>query len=99
MVAKRIITLLVLLVFAFSIAACASHTHVVGKGAQSGVEEQAKQWYILWGLVKLNDVDSQEMAGGQENYTIETKINGIDWLISAFLGIVSIQTRTVKVIK
>ena len=60
---KRItnLTFIVLLIFATAVSSgCMAHTHVVGTGAGTGVEDEARQWYVLWGLVPINDVDSSE---------------------------------------
>jgi hypothetical protein len=78
---------------------CLSHTHVVGDGAQTGQTEMKRQWYILFGLVPLNEVDSQAMAGDADDYTIKTTQSFIDGVIGIFTGIVTIQPRTVKVEK
>ena len=46
------------LVFIFS--ACATHTHVIGNGPSSGLSEEARQYYALYGLVQLNKVDTAD---------------------------------------
>lgn len=73
------------------------HTHVVGNGAQTGNLEEARQWYILWGLVPINDVDTNNMAAGAEDYTIETETTPIDFLIGLVAGIITVNSRTVTV--
>ncbi|MEM6647251.1 MAG: hypothetical protein AAF730_13475 [Bacteroidota bacterium] len=89
-----------LLLFAsFGMTGCTIHEHVVGDGAQSAQEEEARQWYVLWGLVPLNNVDTNEMAEGAEDYTIVTETSVIDGLISIVLGFVTVQSRTVTVTK
>lgn len=84
---------------AFMMSSCYSLTHQVGNGAQGGTEVAKKQWYALWGLVAINDVDSHQMAGGAEDYTIKTEHTFIDLIISAVTGFVSIQVKTVEVTK
>ena len=78
---------------------CSVHTHVVGEGAKSARTESATQWYILFGLVPLNTVNSNAMAAGAANYTIKTQTSFIDGLIGIFTGIVTISRRTVEVTK
>jgi len=90
----------------FLVAACASHTHVVGNGPQTGETVEARQFYLLYGLYALNDVgpfaavDSQAMAGGASNYSVTSEQNIVDFFISAigsnFLGL---RSRTVTVTK
>ena len=78
---------------------CASHTHVVGNGAQGIDTTEARQWYILWGMVPINDVDTNAMAGGATDYEITTQFNMIDIVINAVVANVSILSRTVTVEK
>lgn len=77
---------------------CYTHTHVVGNGG-SGNPESKGQWYILYGLVKLNQVNSKDMAGGASNYTIKTEQSFLDGIISAFTSIVTVTKQTVTVTK
>ena len=85
--------------FAFVMVGCMTHEHVVGTGAMTGYTESAKQWYIAWGLVPLNNVDTKSMSGGAENYKIVTKTSVIDAIINSVGSSVSIQVRTVQVVK
>ena len=88
---------IILLVFLLS--SCMSLTHVVGTGASSGVTIEKKQWYALWGLVPINEVDSKAMAGGAPNYTIKSQVKFVDYVISAFTSIVTVNVQTVSVQK
>jgi hypothetical protein len=96
---KRSIILITSVLMIAVLAGCMTHTHVVGGGAQTGDTVASRQWYILWGLVPLNDADTSVMSGGSSNYTIVTQVGGVDWLINMFLGSFSIVTRTVTVTK
>ena len=78
---------------------CAAHVHTVGKGAQGSDITEARQWYILWGLVPLNEADTNAMAGGATDYEIMTAITPIDFIIGAIAGSVTISSRTVSVRK
>ena len=90
---------LLMLISTLTLASCWTMTHTVGQGGQGGQIETAKQWYVLWGLVPISEVDSKEMAGGASDYTVTTEMTFIDGLISAVLGGISIGTRTVEVEK
>jgi hypothetical protein len=81
------------------LAGCAAHTHVVGDGARGMQTMEERQWYILWGLVPMNSVDSDMMAGDATDYTVHTEMNVIDVLIAMVAGIVTIHSRTVTVTK
>ena len=93
---KAFLGIFLLVIF---LSSCMSLTHVVGTGASSGVSTEKKQWYALWGLVPINEVDSKAMAGGASNYTIKSKVKFIDYVISAFTSAVSINVQTVVVQK
>jgi hypothetical protein len=78
---------------------CSTHIHKVGNGAQGTTKETGRQWYILFGLVPLNDIDSNAMSGGEQNYTVQTQASPLDIIIGFFTGIVTINSRTVTVTK
>jgi hypothetical protein len=73
--------------------------HVVGDGAKSSQVEEAKQWYVLWGLVPINEVDTKKMAGDVTDYTITTQQSFVDVVIGIFTGLISVYPRTVTVTK
>ena len=78
---------------------CATHMHKVGNGAQGTDIIESRQWYVLWGLVPINDVDTQAMAGETIDYNIITEVNVLDAVINAFVGSATIYCRTVTVLK
>lgn len=78
---------------------CATHTHVVGNGAQGTDMIESRQWYVLWGMVPINEVDTQAMAGEATDYEIITEVNLLDAIINTVLSEVSIYCRTVTVRK
>ena len=78
---------------------CSAHVHQVGKGAQGSDIIEARQWYIAWGLVPINDVDTNVMAGGATDYEITTLYTPIDFIISAVASSITISSRTVTVRK
>ncbi len=87
--------LLVAMVFVIG---CSTHVHTIGKGAQSTDVIESRQWYFLYGLVPINDVDTNAMAGDAADYEITTQYGIIDILISAVTSSI-IHTRTVSVRK
>ena len=59
----RKLTGVLLIIATVFVIGCAAHTHKIGHGAVlnwMAVVEQ--QWYILYGLVPINDVDTQAMV-------------------------------------
>ena len=96
---KKVIAAILLVVFCFVMVGCFTIQHQVGKGAQTGVSVEKKQWFFLWGLVPLNNVNTNQMAGGATDYTIKTEQNVVDVVIGLFTGYVTVYPRTVTVTK
>lgn len=67
---------------------CNATMHTVGTGGRGDCKSpgqydaKKKQWYIFWGLLPLNHVDSKVLAGGAKNYTIRTTTSFGDGLIA-----------------
>lgn len=81
------------------IVGCSTHIHRVGDGAQGKSMIEARQWYVLFGLVPINQVDTATMAGDATDYEIMTQANVVDIVIGILTGGLSISTRTVTVRK
>jgi len=98
-VLKRATAIGIIAVFAMTLlAGCFTNEHIVGTGAATGYTESAKQWYLLFGLLAVNNVDTKAMSGAAQNYKIITQTSVIDAVISGLtFGLLS--PRTVKVIK
>lgn len=94
---KTVCILLIVSVLFFT--SCAAHVHRVGEGSQRYDVSRARQWYVIWGVVPLNHVDSHAMAAGARNYRITTFYSPIDLLITTILVPLTITTRTVLVEK
>ena len=88
---------------------CATHVHNIGAGPQIGHKVTARQYYLLWGLVPLNSVDTIEMVGTDingnpiENYEIQTQEGPLDIVINSISFLIGyrvlLTTRTVTVTK
>ena len=81
---------------------CSTHVHKVGNGAQSNDMNdmiETRQWYVLFGLVPINEVDTNVMAGAATDYEITTELTALDFIINVFTGMVSVSSRTVTVRK
>ena len=102
------ITLIISMLFI----SCATHLHNVGHGPQTGIKVTSRQYYLLYGLVPLNSVDTNKMAGIDSNgnyitdYEIQTQTGPIDIVLAFGLGVFTfgigpaiIQSRTVTVTK
>ena len=93
------VTSAVLIVNVLFVIGCATHIHKVGNGAQGNDVMTQRQWYVLWGLVPINDVDSHTMAGGATDYEVKTEVNFVDAVISIFTGLLTVYPRSVTVTK
>ena len=78
---------------------CASHTHTIGYGPDPDFPRitSQRQWYLLYGLVPINEIDTQAMAEGRRNYEITTQVTLLDWIYQGFLAPATITCRTVIV--
>jgi hypothetical protein len=94
---SKAVALLLIVLLLVTLVGCSTHIHVIGDGAQRGQTVEARQWYVLWGLVPINDVDTNTMAGNVDDYTIKTEISFLDFVINLFTQWVSVTSRTVSV--
>ena len=94
------VVVMIMIVSSLFLIGCSTHVHTVGTGPQTGVKNTARQYYLLYGLIPLNTVDTDKMAGSVANYEIQTQVGGMDVVINiasavAIAGIVSSRTVTV----
>jgi co-chaperonin GroES (HSP10) len=77
------------------LASCAPHVHTVGKGAQGSGSMTQREIYVI-NLVPLKNVQSKDLAGSAEDYTITTQHDVLGIVIAIVtLGILSSRTVTV----
>jgi len=96
---KKIIALTTLLALIIVIAGCSAHIHKIGAGSQTGEVIELRQWYVLWGLVPINNVDTNAVAGGATDYEIKTEQSALDVIINIFTSAITVYSRTVTVTK
>ncbi len=89
----------VLLLGVLLVIGCTAHLHKVGEGAQGDHVVEVRQWYVLYGLLPINKVDTNAIAGETTDYEIMTLHTKIDFIINVFTGIASVTSRTVIVRK
>ena len=97
---KKIISKIIIfnLIILFAVS-CATHTHIVGNGPQTGSSETQRQWYVAYGLAPINNVDTKDMADGASDYKVTTQTTFVDGLINSVTGSFTVVCRTVKVEK
>lgn len=86
-----------LAVVAAASSACVSHEHSIGLGATGTGVVTSRQYYILFGFAKINEVDPQRLADGLTSYTIETRFGFLDLLLAPLLLPFTATSRTVVV--
>lgn len=94
---KKLFLSLAVVTILFS--SCYTLTHTVGSGGSGGEKVEKRAWYILFGLVPLNTVESKAMAGNSENYTVTSSRTVVDVLLNIITGIVTVGSQTVSVQK
>lgn len=95
---KHIIKMTALLLCLLFLAGCVTNTHTIGRGPDTGYTETRRQYYVLGGLLPLGEVDTNQMAGGDQNYRIVTGFSLMDFIISSLTGGI-LMSRTITVIK
>ena len=80
-----------------ALSGCYSLEHRVGTGAQGGTETSKRQWYVLYGLVPLGEVESQKLASGATNYDVKSEFGILDILLNIVTGFLTITGQTVTV--
>ncbi len=96
---KKMIKIVTIVLLLLVFVGCTTHIHKVGNGPQSYDSQEERQWYILWGLVPLNEVDTNDMVGDAKDYKIKTEVAPLDFLIGIPAAWVTVTSRTVTVIK
>ena len=96
---KKISLLFLLIVFMGATFSCTKTRLIVGEGSKSGIVNSQKNWYILWGAVPIIEANQEELIGDAKNYEYVTETDLLDSIINAAGIMLSVGTRTVKVIK
>ena len=94
----RKMSAIVLIVSILFVVGCSTHIHKVGNGPQGNDMTEVRQWYLIAGLVPINEVNTNAMAGGSNNYEIVTTENVIDVIVTIVTGAL-VTSRTVTVRK
>ena len=93
-----------LMIFSLLLVGCSTNIHTVGTGPETGMTNVARQYYLFWGLIPLNSVNTNQMARDMqaENYEIQTQLGPVDVAINtASLMVIGglVSSRTVTVTK
>jgi hypothetical protein len=96
---RSVCLLLCLVVLSLPLAGCYTLKHTVGEGGSGAKVAEARQWFILWGLVPLNEHDGGHLADGATDYTVQTQMSPLDVIMNLFTGWITVYSRTVTVTK
>ena len=97
---RKAITLSLCAVFlSVTLGGCFTFRHTVGNGGTGQTSVAQKQWFILWGLVPLNNVDGGKLAAGATDYTVQTQLSIVDFLISIVTQWITVMPMTCTVTK
>ena len=99
---KKIIQITLLFCCISLLSGCFATTHVVGAGGisdgKADYDAKRKKWFLLFGVIPLDDVNAQQLSGDAQDYTVRETFTFIDGMISAVtVGIV--VPRTIRVSK
>jgi hypothetical protein len=76
---------------------CAAHHHRVGTGQNGVGQSSMRQYYLFFGLLRLNEVDTQRLSGNLTSYEIVTERSFSDFLVMPLLLPLTVTSRTVTV--
>ncbi len=78
-------------------ASCVTHTHRVGVGGTGVGQASARQYYLFFGLARLNTVEEGRLAPDVTSYDVRTEFSFVDFLLTPFLLPLTMTSRTVTV--
>ena len=96
---RGIRSLIPLLLCCTLLTGCFAHRHRVGGGPNGMGVETSRQYYWFFGSFRLNEVDTQRMAGNLSGYEVVTDFDIYDFFISVILFPLTVSTRSVTVYK
>ena len=76
---------------------CMFHHHRIGTGPTGTGSTSARQYYLGFGLMRLNEIDSQRFTEDAVSYDISSEFTLTDFLFTTFLWPLTVVTRTVTV--
>lgn len=74
-----------------------THQHNVGLGPTGSLVTTARQYYLLFGFMQLNEVNVQRMASDLTSYAIESEFSFVDMLFTPLFLPFTVTSRTVTV--
>jgi hypothetical protein len=94
---RSLITLALTAAITLPMTSCFTMTHQMGSGGTEASSTSERQWFILFGLITLNDIESHDMAAGATDYTVTTEWTFLDVVINIFTWPVTVLSQNVTV--
>ena len=94
---RALLLVFLVVLAALPLGGCHVHQHRVGGGPVGAGEDSMRQYYLLFGLVSLNEVDSQRLTRDLTSYEITTEFAWTDMFLLPLLLPLTVTTRTVTV--
>jgi hypothetical protein len=70
----------------------------LGSSRDEGVKVAEKRcWYLLYGLVPINDNSTDNIIPANRTIRVETKYTPMDFILNMFTGFVTIYSNTAEV--
>ena len=79
------------------LSSCVWHEHTVGLGPSGIGQESGRQFYLFFGLLRLNEVDSQRLTHDLRGYRITSEFAFTDLILAPLFLPLTVTTRTVTV--
>lgn len=93
---RRLLTTSTLLLLT-SLTGCMTHEHRVGAGPAGVGQSSHRQYYLFFGLMRLNEVDAQRELLGKPSFAVTTYFGFSDFVLSGLLAPLTVCTRSVTV--
>ena len=71
----------------------------VGTGANGGEKMEHRQWFALWGLIPITEIDPEGSLNGATNYDVVSTFTPVDVIVGIVTGIVTVQPKTIIIEK
>ena len=94
---KHLVPTLLLILCSLSLSSCLVHQHRVGGGPNGIGSATTRQYYLFFGLYRINEADSQRLTKDMTSYEVVTEFSFSDFLITALLSPLTVTSRSVTV--
>ncbi len=93
---RRLLTASTLLLLT-GLTGCMTHEHRVGAGPAGVGHAAYRQYYLFFGLMRLNEIDAQRELQGKPSFAVTTWFGLSDFILSGLLAPLTVCTRSVTV--